>query len=88
MFNDNCDPIMKRKNGEIVATGELPGEADKVYVLDDELTIKQQFNGYDRQPYSIDFDNKYILIGYSGYSGMVHLHNRSNGDRKEVIITF
>merc|ERR1712156_1356588 len=45
-------------------------------------TIKHLFNGHDNQTYSIDFDNKYILIGYRG--GMVHLHNRSNNDRKEI----
>ena len=73
---------MKRKNGEIVATGKN----DKVYVLNDELTVKQQFNGYDEKPWSIDFDGMYIITGYKG--GMVHLHNRRNNDRKKVIINF
>ena len=72
---------MKRSSGEIVATGFN----DNVYVLNDELTIKQQFHGCDQYPLSIDFDNKYILIGYSGYPGMVHLHNRHNNDRKVKI---
>ena len=82
LFKENCEPIMKRKNGEIVATGE----DDKVYVLNDELTVKQQFDGYDEQPNSIDFDGMYIVTGYS--DGMVHLHNRRNNDRKKVIINF
>ena len=78
MFKVNSKPIMKRNASEIVATGET----EKVCVLNDELEIKQQFNGYDKTPRSIDFDKKYIIIGYSG--GMVHLHNRRNNDRKEV----
>ena len=82
IFKEDCLPIMKRKNGEIVATGKN----DKVYVLNDELTVKQQFNGYDKEPHSIDFDVKFIVIGYEG--GMVHLHNRQNNDRKKVIINF
>ena len=51
----------KKKNGEIVATGK----DDKAFVLDDKLTIKQPFNGYDQQPDSIKIDSKYIAIGYS-----------------------
>ena len=73
---------MKRRNGEIVATVKN----DKVYVLNDDLTIKQQFNGHDKKPNSIDFDSMYIVTGYDG--GMVHLHNRRNNDRKKVIINF
>ena len=82
LFKEDCWPIMKRKNGEIVATGK----DDKVYVLNDELTVKQQFNGHYERPNSIDFDVKLIVIGYSG--GMVHLHNRRNNDRKKAIINF
>ena len=73
---------MKTKHGEIVATGK----DDNVYVLNDELTIKQQFNGHDRRSLSIDFDCEFIITGYEG--GMVHLHNRQNNDRKKVIINF
>ena len=72
---------MKFKNGEIVATAK----DDKVIVLDDELTIKQQFNGYNKTPYAIDFDNNNIIVGYWK---MVHLYNRRTNKRKEVIINF
>ena len=82
MFKEDCLPIMKRKNGEIVATGK----DDKVYVLNDELTVKQQFDGHDRTPYSVDFDGMYIITGYAG--GTVNLYNRRNNDRKKVIINF
>ena len=72
---------MKFKNGEIVATAK----DDKVIVMDDELTIKQQFNGYNEKPLAIDFDNNNIIVGYWR---MVHLYNRRTNERKEVIINF
>ena len=73
---------MKFKNGEIVATAK----DDKVIIMDDELTIKQAFNGYNEIPFAIDFDKNNIIVGYE--RGMVHLYNRRNNERKEVIINF
>ena len=73
---------MKFKNGEIVATAE----DGKVIVLDDELTVKQQFKGYKEYPYAIDFDNDNIIVGYQ--YGMVHLYNRRSNERKKVTINF
>ena len=80
--NEYRGPIMKFKNGEIVATAK----DDKVIVMDDELTIKQQFNGYNKEPKAIDFDDNNIIVGYA--NGMVHLYNRRSNERKEVIINF
>ena len=75
-------PIMKFKNGEIVATAY----EDKVYVLNAKLKIKQEFDKHEEGPRSIDFDDNHIVIGY--YGCMVDLYNRNTKERKEVIIIF
>ena len=82
-------PDLKHKNGEILAVegrGTMTKATNNMYVLDDEIKIKQRFNGYGQSCVDvIDFSQTHIISGHT--DGTVELINRHSSERKKVIIS-
>ena len=66
---------MFHKTGRIFAASEKMD----VLELDLELYTIRKFQGRDTQPFAIDVDEKYLIIGYQ--SGQVDVHNRNELDQ-------
>ena len=52
-----------------------------VLELNMNLDIVKKFEGRDRQPYTIDANENYLVVGYKYYGGYVDVHSRKELDQ-------
>ena len=65
------------KNGAIFAASKNKD----VVELDTNLDVVKKFKGRESQPYSIDANENYLVVGYDYESGFVDVHSKNELDQ-------